>query len=89
MDFQNFTQIQIYLQKTFCNSGVILGPTTNLGSISSAVLTFIGYNQTDRQTYKVYIYIEGEQSIIKFVQCNFIYSYFLFIPFSNHDYSFS
>ena len=50
MDFQNFTQIQIYLQNTFCNSGVILGHTTNLGSISSAVLTFIGYNQTNRQT---------------------------------------
>jgi len=54
MDFQNFTQIQIYLQ-TFCNYGVILGPTTNLGSIRSAVLTFIGYNQTDRQS--IYIYI--------------------------------
>jgi len=60
MDFQNFTQIQIYLQKTFCNSGVILGPTTNLGSISSAVLTFIGYNQTDRQS--IYIYIQKEDS---------------------------
>ena len=47
--------------------------------------------QSNRQTdiQSIYIYIEGGQSIIKFMQCNFIYSYFLFIPFSDHDYSFS
>ena len=29
-------------------------PTQNLGPIGSAVLTFIGYKQTDTQTSKVY-----------------------------------
>ena len=29
---------------------VPIGPTKNLGPIGSAVLTFIGYKQTDRQT---------------------------------------
>ena len=28
------------------------GPTQNLGPIGSAVLTFIGYKQTDKQGYK-------------------------------------
>ena len=31
------------------------GHTQNLGPIGSAVLTFIGYKQTDKQTSKVYI----------------------------------
>ena len=31
---------------------VTRGPTKNLGPIGSAVLTFIGYKQTDKQTNK-------------------------------------
>ena len=34
------------------------GPTQNLGPIGSAVLTFIGKQQTDRQTEKQSIYID-------------------------------
>ena len=34
--------------KTF--PGIMRGPTTNLGLIGSAVLTFIGYKQTNKQT---------------------------------------
>ena len=33
-------------------------PTKNLGPIGSAVLTFIGYKQTDRQTDKPNLYID-------------------------------
>ena len=39
-----------YHSKTF--TGVTWGPTKHLGPISSAVLTFIGYKQTDKQTNK-------------------------------------
>ena len=35
-----------------------MGPTKNLGPIGSAVLTFIGYHQTDGQTDKQSIYID-------------------------------
>jgi len=33
------------------------GPTQNLGPIGSAVLTFIGYKQTDRQMNHLLIFI--------------------------------
>ena len=43
------------------------GPTQNLGPIGSAVLTFIGYKQTDtktpRQTSKVYILNSAIQNL--------------------------
>ena len=34
------------------------GPTKKLGTIGSAVLTFIGYKQTDKQTDKPNLYID-------------------------------
>jgi len=49
---RNFFPILMF-QKNF--PGVIGGPTQNLGPIGSAVLTFIGYKQTNTQTRKVYI----------------------------------
>ena len=47
MDFQNF--------KKFNEDRILMVPrcpTKNLGPIGSAVLTFIGYKQTDKQTNK-------------------------------------
>ena len=37
---------------------VTRGPTKNLDPIGSAVLTFIGYKQTDKQTDKPNLYID-------------------------------
>ena len=45
-------------------------PTQNLGPIGSAVLTFIGYKQADRQTSKVYIQIWISLSTIVLVEVN-------------------
>jgi len=44
-------------------------PTKNLGPIGSAVLTFIGYKQTDRQTDRQakFIYIDSQ---VIFMICN-------------------
>ena len=51
MSFQNSEHPKLF-------PGVIWGPTQNLGSIGSAVLTFIGYKQTDKQTDKQSLYID-------------------------------
>ena len=47
-DFQNLTKYKtfFYHSETFPGAR---DPTQNLGPIGSAVLTFIGYKQTDRQ----------------------------------------
>ena len=34
----------------------MISPTHNFGPIGSVVMTFIGYNQIEKQTSKVYIY---------------------------------
>ena len=64
VDFQNFQKsnldggkfLKIQLS-TF--PGITRGYTTNLDPIGSAVLTFIGYKRTDKQTDKPNLYIDG------------------------------
>ena len=46
MNTDNKLELHIMVEYTSC-------PTQNSGPISSAVLTFIGYKQTNRQTGKV------------------------------------
>ena len=55
----------LVLNTNFENSiipGVSRGPTKNLGPISSAVLTYMGYIQTDTQTDKQSIYIKRDRT---------------------------
>jgi len=42
------------------------GPTQNLGPIGSAVLTFIGYEQTDKQASKVYTHKDERKLLLLF-----------------------
>ena len=48
MDFQNLMKIE------FCTR-IMLSLAQNLGPIGSAILTFKGYKQTDKQISKEYI----------------------------------
>ena len=41
----------------------MLDPTKKLGPIDSAFFTFIGYKQTDKQTDKPNLYIDGVSKI--------------------------
>jgi len=56
---------------------VTWGPTKNLDPIGSAVLTFIGYKQTDKQTDKPNLYIDGEYLIMFIIWFVFEKYYFL------------
>ena len=66
MDFLNSIKIQFSYRLIFeiliilkpPGTGVIWGPTQNLGQIGCAVLTLIGYKQTDRPAKYIYIFIE-------------------------------
>ena len=68
MDFQNFTNNQTFLERTFCSlehsQGCVRSPQ-NVHPMSSAVLPFIGWKQTDRQTVKQSLYIEDFNEIIR------------------------
>ena len=64
----------VYIVKQNKNNSLIFPvvtscPTKNLGPIGSAVLTFIGYKQTDKQTNKQtsQIYIQIDNLILKVV----------------------
>ena len=54
-----------FFETMFCNSDpwVMWGPTQNLDLIGSAVLTFIGYKQTNKQTEKKSIYIDSKHRL--------------------------
>ena len=54
---------KFYHSKTF--PGVPRCPTKKLGPIGSAVLTFIGYKQTNKQTDKPNLYIDARKNIRK------------------------
>ena len=43
---------------------VMRGPSQNVGPIGSAVLTFIGYTQTDRQAKYLYMFIYCVEDIL-------------------------
>ena len=43
------------------------GPSKNLGLIGSAVLTFIGFKQPNRQTDKLNLYMDNDQEFKNFV----------------------
>jgi len=61
----------LVLNTNFENSiipGVARGPTKNLGPISSAVLTYMGYMQTHTQTDKQSIYIKREDKPAKYME---------------------
>ena len=64
VDFQNFLKIEFCYKQIFENSiihnpsvGSREVPSKNLGPIGSAVLAFLGYKQTDKQTPKQAKYI--------------------------------
>ena len=60
VDFQNFQKSNFVRSKflkirpSITFPGVTQGPTKVLGPIGSAVLTFIGHKQTDRQAKHIY-----------------------------------
>ena len=74
-DFQNFKKFnddRILIETNIWNfndsqnlHGVPRCTTKNLGPIGSAVLTFIGYKQTDRQTDKPNLYIDKAQQVLR------------------------